>query len=107
MNKMEIKKEYLDLIIQLNKTNKLRNEPTELIFSIRDISIGKNCLTITANLEKYLSIGSIDSMYWLNIDPDFQYQKLAEYIKKSIPKNYAGEDLNSIIQLAIRRLFEE
>ena len=103
-NRSELQDEYFEFIKTLNKTNRKKDQKTEIAFLIKTDSLNNRYLTATTNEEKYLSLGTINLNFQLRVDDDFRYQDFAEYIKISISGVKNESDLNSTIRLAISRL---
>ncbi len=104
-NRSELQDEYFEFIKTLNKTNRKKDQKTEIAFLIKTDSLNNRYLTATTNEEKYLRFGTINLNFQLRVDDDFRYQDFGEYIKISISGVKNESDLNSTIRLAISRLF--
>ncbi len=103
-NKNEIKKECLRLILKLNRSNKIRNQQTELIFQIKTIQ-NTDFLMATVNNEKYLKIGTLVNPTSLLVDSNFEFYNFADYLKKSLTTFDGVSDINIFIRKAILRLY--
>jgi hypothetical protein len=104
-NKDEIKNEYHKLLKTLNRTNKLKDEKTELSFSVKLLKDETNYLMATTNNEKFLNFGKIDKRFRLHIDPHLEFQKFAKYIQQPISEISSFDEINSAVRLVIHRLF--
>lgn len=104
-NQDEVKCEYYKLLKTLNRTNKLKDEKTELSFSVKLLKDQTCYLMATTNNEKFLNFGRIDKYFRLHIDPYLDFQKFAEYIQQPISKVSNFDEINSAVRLVIHRLF--
>ena len=99
---IEIKLEYLELIKLLNKTNKLKNEMTQVTFFVDDTN--KQHLKLYAALsadQKILLCERIGNRYWSACRLT-QFSKLEDFLAENVI-NYSFENFTNLI---LARIFE-
>ncbi len=102
-NRLELQKDYLQLINTLNTSNRKKNQQTEISFVVRTDSSKTQHLLCTVNNEYYLCLAITNLNHAWVVDVNFEFQNLAKYILKNF--NSDNDNINSAIVNSLRRLF--
>ncbi len=105
MKNFELKKEYLKFIQVLNSTNRIRNQKTEIRYSVKSHPGERDKLFVSSNAEKFLFIGYINSNFKVYVDPDLEFQNLISYFQVYIYNSIDENEINLRIKIAVSDLF--
>ncbi len=102
-NRTELQSEYLKLINKLNKSNRNKNQWTELSFIFRTDSTSNKSLFCTVNHQSFLRIAYSNLQHSWYADINFEYQELANYILQN--NNLNSPEACLTIANSLRNIF--